>query len=265
MFRSIITKPAVRSFLSSRITAAASVTGVKALASSTSTVMQQRAFSKSTVSSGSAAVSALQMALSTELAEELEVNPEQSMPEQLQELYDIISKDWLISEPDAVGNVCLQSRKATSQGDVKIEFHCQGDEPEEFDDDMDYDEDNLDQLEADEEKDDEEASQDTEIIVTITKSGGKTLRFGCTVLGEMRDEGEFLRIHTVNNNVKEGEEAFEPVIDDLNPDLVTALSGYLTNELMIDEDMTAFISMYADHSEQLSYVKWLAAVKDFVK
>jgi hypothetical protein len=263
MFRSIITKPAVRSFLSSRITAAASVTGVKALAAS-STVMQQRAFTKSTVSSGSAAVSALQVALSSELAEELEVNPTQAMPDQLQELYDIISKDWLISEPDAVGNICLQSRKATSQGTVKIEFHCQGDEPDDMDD-MDFDEENLDQLEENDK--DEEASQDTEIIVTITKDGGakKTLRFGCTVMGEMTEGGEFLRIHTVNNNVEEGEEAFEPVIDDLNPDLVDALSGYLTNELMIDEDMTAFISMYADHAEQLSYVKWLAAVKDFVK
>ncbi|CAM9579539.1 unnamed protein product [Ectocarpus fasciculatus] len=55
-----------------------------------------------------------------------------------------------------------------------------------------------------------------------------------------------------------------PDFNELDPDLQDALHEYL-KERNIDDDLAAFICMYADQKEQNEYTNWLGEVAKFVK
>ena len=52
---------------------------------------------------------------------------------------------------------------------------------------------------------------------------------------------------------------------ELAADLQEAFGGYLTNDIGIDEDVAAFIAMYADHKEQNEYMNFLENAKSLLK
>ncbi len=48
-----------------------------------------------------------------------------------------------------------------------------------------------------------------------------------------------------------------PEFDELASDLQEAFHNYIVKECGVDEDVTAFITMYADYREQEEYVSWM--------
>ena len=55
-----------------------------------------------------------------------------------------------------------------------------------------------------------------------------------------------------------------PEFTELAEDLQESFQNYLTAECGVDEDVTAFISMYCDHREQEEYVSWMKTAIDIL-
>ena len=56
-----------------------------------------------------------------------------------------------------------------------------------------------------------------------------------------------------------------PEFTELEEDFQDSLVAYVREECGIDEDVAAFISMYADFKEQNSYVNWMKQVKSILE
>ena len=55
-----------------------------------------------------------------------------------------------------------------------------------------------------------------------------------------------------------------PLLEDLPEDVRDGLDLYLQEQCGVDEDVAAFIAMYADYREQVEYINWLKSVKNIV-
>ena len=73
----------------------------------------------------------------------------------------------------------------------------------------------------------------------------------------------FIRIISNNNN--ENKYLYQgPEFTELAEDLQESFQTYVVEECGVDEDVTAFISMYADYREQEEYVAWMKTAIDIL-
>ncbi|KAL3803181.1 hypothetical protein HJC23_003456 [Cyclotella cryptica] len=210
--------------------------------------------------------------LQREITEETDAGSGAStLPEELQTLYDDISKDWTIvqgitgigSDETGSGATVRMFKKENGSNGAKIGvvFHCQDTE-----EDHPFNEDELyEDQRADEEEEQEEPATAVRFAVTVSK-GGHTVVIQCrSVEGELsvesvavRDgdaEGALLALaggEGLHSSLYQG-----PEFDELAPDLQEAFHNYVQKECGVDEDLTAFITMYADYREQEEYVSWM--------
>ena len=206
---------------------------------------QSRAFS--------AATDGLIDILKREYDEEKE-NETSTMPDELKDLYKTIqSRDWKIVEEGAMTRLFSTSGARK----VQILFHCQDTVEDEV-----YDE----EEEPVEYEEGEEPAPAFRFTVTVSKAG-KTMVFVC-LSKDARCTIESVNVtQTEVTQLDNGVPAAEyqgPEFFELAADLQDAFDGYLVDEVGIDEDMAAFISMYADYKEQTQYVEFLESAKNLL-
>ena len=71
-------------------------------------------------------------------------------------------------------------------------------------------------------------------------------------------------IHIISNNNNENKLHQGPEFTELAEDLQESFQTYVVEECGVDEDVTAFISMYADYREQEEYVSWMKTAIDIL-
>jgi complement component 1 Q subcomponent-binding protein len=188
--------------------------------------------------------------LHREHEEEL-ANASAEMPDELNALYKLVveSRDWKIVEEGATTRL-LQTMDARK---VQVVFHCQDTVEEEEA----YEEEDI---EHDEE---EETAPVFRFTVTVTKSGN-TMVFVCL------SKDAQCTIESVNmtkTDVSELDNGVPPVeyqgpeFYELAADLQDAFDQFLSEEIGIDQDVAAFIPMFADYKEQTQYVQFLDEAK----
>ncbi|CBJ33293.1 conserved unknown protein [Ectocarpus siliculosus] len=156
---------------------------------------------------------------------------------------------------------------------VSVEFDCdvEGDGDDGWEDDLEDDSDLS--LESGEQQQgkggegqEDEGGEDDMIgpgyrfTATITKGAKKMVLSGSAT--------DTIAVHGIRINPANVEWDFSlyrgPDFNELDPDLQDALYDYL-KERNIDDDLAAFICMYADQKEQNEYTNWLGEVAKFVK
>ncbi|KAL3764878.1 hypothetical protein ACHAWO_006726 [Cyclotella atomus] len=213
---------------------------------------------------------ALSSILSREIAEETEAGSgTNTMPPELEGLYNDMSKNWNILQGltgigSSNGATVRMFRKenASNGSKIGIVFHCQDtEEDNSFDEDM-FNDDGGINGERDEEE--EEAGNAVRFAVTVSK-GGQTVVMQCRAADELSVEGVAVREgdtesalvalaggEQLNASLYQG-----PEFTELAEDLQEAFHTYVEKECGVDEDVTAFITMYADYREQEEYVAWM--------
>jgi len=192
--------------------------------------------------------------LQKELDEEVEHNSTE-MPQDLKVLQEKISVNWTIVDEDTNGTVKLFSKNSTSPK-VSIVFHCQDTLESEY--------------EEEEEQEGEEGLEPAmPVRFTVTASkAGKTMVFAC--LSEQADASIETVAITSNleyaqTNGKVETELYQgPEFTELAVEVQDALNDYVTDDCGVNEDVSAFISMYADYKEQTEYVKWIKQVQRII-
>eukprot|EP00903_Cladosiphon_okamuranus_P007761 g7517.t1 len=156
---------------------------------------------------------------------------------------------------------------------VTVEFDCdiEGDGDDGWQDDLEDDSDSLGTAEQQQQQlpaeGEEEDGNDEDMLgpgyrftATITK-GAKKMVFAGSATDTIAVHG--IRINPANtewdSSLYRG-----PDFNELDPDLQNALYDYL-KERNIDDDLAAFICMYADQKEQNEYTNWLGEVAKFVE
>jgi complement component 1 Q subcomponent-binding protein, mitochondrial len=182
--------------------------------------------------------------LAKELAEETEEGRTE-MPEDLAELKSTIEKDWKIADDGATTRL-IRSIGTTK---VVVSFHCQ-DTVEGADDGY-------------TEEDGEEPAMPFRFEVLVSKAGN-TLVLNCisnagttTVDGVAltAEDIESVQANGIGRNNYQG-----PEFPELAEGLQDAFHEYVFAELGVNDDVSAFISMYADFQEQKQYVSFLKNV-----
>lgn len=237
-----------------------------ALKNETKFVRNERLFTTSRIlSTSSNTSSALAQILSDEIQSEEDLQTAK-MPEDLTDLLqNDIEPHWrLVDNPDSC-NIRLFRKTTGSNGKVIISFHCQDTIPAEtslLDGMLPEDGDHGD------EDEDEEDSDPIRFTVTVTRSG-QSLLFSClseqatvTIESIMTKNGEFTEneLSFTDKNLYQG-----PRFEELEQELQDSFHDYLKEDCGVDENMAAFISMYADYKEQTMYVNWLKNVSSMVK
>mmetsp|Transcript_3030 Transcript_3030/g.4367 ORF Transcript_3030/g.4367 Transcript_3030/m.4367 type:complete len:278 (+) Transcript_3030:71-904(+) len=199
------------------------------------------------------------------------------MPPDLAELHSDISAKWTILEgisgigsggETGSGATVRLFRKSPGSNGAKIGvvFHCQDTE-----EDIPFDEEEF--LSGQEDDSEEEPSQAVRFGVTVSKAG-KTVVLQCRCGGDgaisvesanVRDgesEGVLTALaggENLNAALYQG-----PEFTELAEDLQESFQEYVVKECGIDEDVAAFISMYADYREQVEYVTWMKTAIDIL-
>eukprot|EP00977_Amphora_coffeiformis_P005219 scaffold1117_cov167-Amphora_coffeaeformis.AAC.13 len=168
------------------------------------------------------------------------------MPDELKGLHkQIQERDWKIVEEGAITRLF----STIGAHKVQIFFHCQDTVEEEY--------------EEEGEEDEEEAAPAFRFTVTVTKAG-KSMVFICLSRNaECNIESVNLTktdVAELDNGVPETEYQ-GPEFLELATELQEEFHNYLSEEIGIDEDMAAFISMYADYKEQSNYVEFLESTR----
>lgn len=223
--------------------------------------------------------------LTRERAEEIE-NDTLAVPPELADLKTKLEGEdgggWKIVD---VGATTRLTKPLASRGKAVVHFHCQ-DIIEELDEDAFDNEDDDVHAEgagtdgtADEEaEEEEEMAGAVRFVVAISYPAQKTLVFQCVT-----DFGQVL-IRSASTTSLSVDELFQqgggaggggahadlsvggsgdpkdyqgPVFDELAQDLQQTFHQYLAQEIGVNEDVAAFVSMHADYREQASYVKFL--------
>eukprot|EP00559_Dactyliosolen_fragilissimus_P005747 CAMPEP_0184856478 /NCGR_PEP_ID=MMETSP0580-20130426/1659_1 /TAXON_ID=1118495 /ORGANISM="Dactyliosolen fragilissimus" /LENGTH=362 /DNA_ID=CAMNT_0027351537 /DNA_START=38 /DNA_END=1126 /DNA_ORIENTATION=+ len=233
-------------------------------------------------------------------------NASLSMPEELLDLKDIISKNWRIvdnefSIPSSAGSIesvssgtvkLFKTEALPNGGKVCITFHCQ-DTIEEHEHDDEEEEslmenmfgsaittkstDNTDSNNK-EEEDEEEISTPIRFFLDITRAG-KTMRASCisdqaeafvqgvVIFSADGSSGTTTSTATDHESLRgpTGDSYQGPQFDELAEDLQEEFTNYIRQDCGVNEDLATFISMYADHKEQIQYMKWLKQVHGIIK
>lgn len=191
----------------------------------------------------SSASESLSDILARELSEEQEEGRDE-LPEELAELKRTIEQDWKVVDDGATTRL----HRSIGASKVVVSFHCQ------------------DTVEgADEEypEEGEEAAVPFRFEILVSKAGN-TLVLNCisnagetTVDGAAMttDDIETIQANGINRNQYQG-----PEFPELAEDLQNAFHELVFSELGVNDDVSAFVSMYADYKEQLEYVGFLKNV-----
>lgn len=202
----------------------------KSLPSGFSSFRSQRLMSSQTLSD----------ILARELAEEKEEGRDQ-MPQELADLKADIEQQWKIVDDGATTRMI----STVGSSKVVITFHCQ------------------DSVEGTEEGYDEEGEEPAvpyrfEILVS---KAGNTLVLNCiSEAGEVLVDGVATSTEDIESIQASGIPRTQyqgPEFSELAEDLQEAFCEFVFSELGVNEDVAAFISMYADYKEQLEYVNFL--------
>lgn len=182
--------------------------------------------------------------LARELAEEQEDGGAE-MPADLAELKNTIEKDWKIVDDGATTRLF----RSIGASKVAISFHCQ------------------DTVEGEGSEYTEEESEEPAVPfrfeVHVSKAGN-TLVLSCfsdggetTVDGAAMstEDVESIQVNGIGRNQYQG-----PEFPELAEDLQDAFHEFVFSELGVNEDVSAFVSMYADYKEQSEYVDFLKNV-----
>lgn len=212
----------------------------------------------------SVAVDSLRDMLTRERDEEIE-NGNTEMPPELSELKTKIVETggWKL-----VDGIITKLYKTVDGKKIELSFHCQDSVTKE----QPYDEN------ADEDDDeegggmgDEEAVEEVpgfRFTLTSTKAGKSLVIVGISENSEMKIESVSVssedpeKIHDGKADDSTGYQG--PEFAELAEDLRNAFFSYAEEDLGLNNDMMAFISMYADHQEQQNYVKWLDDAKSIL-
>jgi complement component 1 Q subcomponent-binding protein len=199
---------------------------------------------RSLSSSSSSAAETLSDILAREQAED-EGNELDVMPGELSELKKKLELEWKIVDD---GPVTRLHRTLDGAVKVAVSFHCQDNvvAPDEYADEEDYG---------------EEESSPVKFMVACAKAG-KTLVFTClSEAAEVHVQSVSVSsedIDTILANSGIGANQYQgPEFTELAEDLQDAFGGYLEEEVGVDTDCAAFISMYSDFKEQTQYLQFL--------
>lgn len=223
------------------------LTGMKASTSSTSTSrlldsfsMLSRSFTSTSSTSPSADLAEI---LGREMDEEVAAGSTK-MPDELAALKTKMEKDWRIVDDGAT--VKLFRKESSGAAKVAISVHCQ---------------DTVDDAVEEEEEGNEEEERSPPLRFTLAVSkAGKTLVLTCT----SEDAEAYVESAAVSSQEVEtilsngGVESTNyqgPAFAELAEDLQEAFHVYLRS--LVDEDLAAFLPMYADYLEQQQYVQFL--------
>lgn len=182
--------------------------------------------------------------LARELAEEIDAGRD-NLPEELLELKNTIEKDWKIVDDGATTRLF----RTVGAAKVVITFHCQ---------------DTVDGLDIDyTEGVEEEPAVPFRFEIVVSKAGHNLVLNCVSSAGETTVDGaatstedlEDIQANGIGRNQYQG-----PEFPELAEDLQEAFQDFVFSDLAVDEDVSAFISMYADYKEQISYVDFLENV-----
>lgn len=116
---------------------------------------------------------------------------------------------------------------------------------------------------SEEEDEEEEESPAIRFDATVSRAG-TTLHMSCIsedATASIESATVFSGEDADKNNV-ENEESFRgPDLEELPEKVQEAFDLFLTEECGVDEDVAAFIAMWADYREQAEYVGWLDGVR----
>lgn len=203
--------------------------------------------------------------LSRERDEEIE-NGNTEMPPELSELKNKIAESgWKL-----VDGIITKLYKTVDGKKIELSFHCQDsvtkDEP--------YDENAEDGHVGGEDDQDDAEEQAVEQVpgfrftLTSTKAGKSLVIVGISESSEMKIESVSVssedpeKIHDGKADDSTGYQG--PEFAELAEDLRNAFFTYAEEDLGLDSNMMAFISMYSDYQEQQNYVKWLDDAKNIL-
>jgi len=234
--------------------------------------LQLRPFSSSSpLSSDTKELVAL---LSNERTAEEIITRNSSESSDLSDLKNKISSSWTIVDGSSTGTNngdattrMIRKEPLPNGAKVTLTFHCQDTLVEEAGmlDGM------FDGTAEDGDADGSESEQDESpairFDVTVSRAG-TTLHMSCI----SEDASASIESATVftgddaDKNNAENEEAFRgPDLEELPEKVQEAFNLFLTQECGVNEDVAAFIAMWADYREQLEYVGWLDGVKKIVE
>lgn len=125
-----------------------------------------------------------------------------------------------------------------------------------------------DDVEEENEEEEEEVALALRFRVTVSKAG-KSMIFGC-----VSDDGEVTLESLVvieDENQSETEMEYDskiyqgPEFSELPEDFQESMTTFLAEDCGIDNDVAAFVSMYADYKEQVEYMNWLKTLQSYLK
>jgi len=237
---------------------------------------QQSAFSSSSSASSTKDLAAI---LLRERKEEQTITRDSSISSTLSDLKSTVSKSWtIIDATDNGGGATtrmIRKEPLSNGAKVTLTFHCQDTLVEEEGTfagmldgvvgGMDNNNDNDDN----EEEEEEELSAPIRFDATVSRAG-TTLHLSCMSEDALAsiDRVTVFAGDDGDKHNGEMEELFRgPDLEDLPEDVCDALGAFLTEDwgCGVNEDVAAFIAMWADYREQAEYVEWLDGVRKIVE
>jgi len=213
-----------------------------------SRISQSKITSKTTPRYFSSAADTLKEILQRELDEEISEG-RLDLPAEIAELKATIEKDWKIVDDGAATRLI----RSVGASKVVVSFHCQ---------------DTVDELEEEyneeDNEDDEEPAAPFRFQILVTKAGstlvvGCLSTFGVTTVESASvstEDVETIQANGINRNLYQG-----PEFPELAEDLQDAFHEYIYTDLGINDDVSAFVSMYADYKEQSEYIGFLKSAQ----
>lgn len=217
--------------------------------------------------SSSKDVASLASLIERELKTEMDAGLNE-MPQNLADLKSTISQKWTIVDESSSSTISSSSGAVTRMfrkeplangGKIALTFHCQDTLEDTLEDTGSIFESITggDEKEKTDEEEDEESSP-IRFDLTVTRAG-KTLCLSCISENAAASVESVTVLTGENNNSKDVEEdSFRgPDLEELPEDVLDAMEIFVSEDCGVDEDVAAFLAMYADYKEQLEYVEWL--------
>lgn len=199
---------------------------------------------------------ALSDLLAREHAEEM-ANDTTTMPETLKHLKEKLQADWKIVDS---GSAITKLYKTVGALKVQVSFHCQ-DATERLNDQFPEEEDSAEEVEH------EEQPPSVRFTVSANKAGKSVVMICVSEDAVARIQNALVvdtdvdPLHTdgIDESIYQG-----PEFSELAEDLQDAFQGFLEEDVGVNNDVAAFITMYFDYKEQCQYVKFLEDAKSIL-